>query len=173
MFTNLSIYKKMNYLVGVATMAVVGATLFVYAFMTHLDNEFNHFAHNSMDAELKTLSIEKNLNYISRTTRDIMLGGDYDKNINKLNGSIQTIQDLFLSLEKIMAKDTSLPLVTDARVSTMNFLNSSLRMMKELTQEEISNNTTLIYKKYKHDLTPLANASRTSFGKLLKLKTKN
>lgn len=170
MFTNLSIYKKMNYLVAVATMAVVGATLFVYAYMTHLENEFSHLAQNSMASELKTLEIEKNLNYISRTTRDIMLGGDYEKNIDKLNTSISKIQDLFSSLEKTMLDDASLHLVSKTKTSTMKFLNASLSMMKGLTQDEISKNSALIYSKYKSELTPLANASRMSFKKLLQIK---
>jgi len=172
MFTNLSIYKKMNYLVAVATLAVVGATLFVYAYMTHLESEFDYLAKSSMNSELQTLEIEKNLNYISRTTRDIMLGGNYDKNIDKLRNSISKIQSLFSSLEKTMVDDSSLPLVAESKQSTMKFLNTSFRMMKELTEDEIANNTRLIYTKYKSELTPLANKSRVSFKKLLQIKSK-
>ena len=171
MFKDLSIYKKMNYLVAVATLAVVGATLFVYAYMTHLEGEYNHLADNSMATELQTLEIEKTLNYISRTTRDIMLGGDYDKNIDKLKTSISTIEKTFLSVEDIMAQDPALPIVTESKVSTMNFLNSSLVMMQGLTANDIQENTQNIYKKYKTDLTPLANASRVSFKKLLQIKS--
>ena len=171
MFKNLSIYKKMNFLILVATLSVIGATLFVFAFMTHLESEYDHLHKNSMTSELQTLEIEKNLNYISRTTRDIMLGGDYNKNIDKLNNSIGRINELFLSLENIMLEDESLSVVTTAKTSTMEFLNSSLSMMKSLTKDDINNNTSNIYKRYKHDLTPLANASRTSFKKLLKIKS--
>ncbi|WP_455757839.1 methyl-accepting chemotaxis protein [Sulfurimonas sp.] len=138
--------------------------------MTHLEGEYNHLYKNSMSSELQVLEIEKNLNYISRTTRDIMLGGDYDKDIDKLNNSISRINELFLSLEKIMADDESLTLVTEAKISTMSFLNSSLDMMKALTPDDIKNKTSQIYKKYKSDLTPLANASRTSFKKLAHIK---
>ncbi|MFT5660823.1 MAG: methyl-accepting chemotaxis protein [Sulfurimonas sp.] len=172
MFTNLSIYKKMNYLVAVATLAVLGATIFVYVYMTHLESEYAHLSKNSMDSELQTLEIEKNLNYISRTTRDIILGGDYNKNITKLKESISTIEKRFLSLEKIMAQDTSLAIVTEAKFSTMKFLNSSLSMMNALNTDDIQNKTIQIYKDYKSNLTPLANASRTSFKKLLTIKSK-
>ena len=171
MFKNLSIYKKMNYLVAIATLAVIGATIFVYLFMTHLQSEFDHLANNSVTSELQTLEIEKNLNYISRTTRDIMLGGDYNNNISKLQISIDKIESLFSSLEKVMAKDASLSIVSESKVSTMNFLNSSLTMMNQLTQDDINNNTKEIYKKYKNDLSPLANNSRVSFKKLLEIKS--
>ena len=172
MFKDLSIYKKMNYLVAVATLAVVGATLFVYAYMTHLENEYKHLSKNSIASEIHILEIGKNLNYISRTTRDIMLGGDYDKNIDKLKSSLSTIESRFLSLEDSMAEDSLLHIVTESKVSTMNFLNSSLAMMQTLTKGEIQNNSTDIYKKYKTDLTPLANASRKSFKKLSDIKNK-
>ena len=171
MFKNLSIYKKMNYLVAVATMAVVGATLFVYAYMTHLESEFKYLAKNSMSSKLKTLEIEKNLNYISRATRDIMLGGDYEKNIDKLKDSILKIENLFSSLEKVMQEDPSLPLIQETKKSTMKFLNASLTMMRALTQDEISNDSKLIYAKYKNELTPLANESRVSFKKLFEIKS--
>jgi methyl-accepting chemotaxis protein len=169
MFKNLSIYKKMNWLIAVATFAVVGATLFVFAFMTHLQSKYEHLYRNSMKSELNTLKIEKNLNYISRTTRDIILGGDYDKNINKLSDSIKAIETSFISLEDIAEKE-DLPLIQEAKSSTMNFLNSSLSMMQSLSKTDIQNNKQGIYKKYKSDLTPLANASRSSFKKLIETK---
>ena len=170
MFENLSIYKKMNYLVAVATLAVLGATVFVYLFMTHLESEYEHLSKSSMHSELKTLEIEKNLNYISRTTRDIILGGDYNKNIANLTNSISTIEKNFLTLEKVMLKDKSYAILEDSKVSTMKFLNSSLEMMQNLNAYDIENETAQIYKNYKQELTPLANASRVSFEKLLKIK---
>ena len=172
MFNKLSIYKKMNYLILMATISVVGATIFVFAFMTHINNNYDHLYKNSMASELETLEIEKNLNYISRTTRDIMLGGDYEKDISKLDEKLKQIETSFTTLEKINANDTSLSTITEARISTMDFLNSSITMMKSLTKDDIQNRTSEIYKNYKDDLTPLANASRTSFKKLVDIKGK-
>ena len=170
MFKEMSIYKKMNYLVTIATLAVVGATVFVYGFMIHLSGTYEHLSENSMKSELQTLQIEKTLNYVSRTTREIMLGGDYNKNIEKLEKSIQSIDELFTSLEDIMKEESSLPIVLDAKNSTMEFLNSSLIMMKSFHKESSDLSSSDMHKKYKSELTPLANKSRTSFHKLLKLK---
>jgi len=172
MFKNTSIHNKMNYLIAISTLAVIGATLFVFAFMTHLESNYQYLYKNSMTSELYTLEIEKNLNYISRTTRDIMLGGTYDKNIEKLNSHINTIEELFSSLEMIMQKDTSITLVREAKSTTMSFLHSSLLMMKNLNSNDITNNKAHIYSKYKNELTPLANTSRSSFKKLLEIKHK-
>jgi len=171
MFKNMSIKKKMNYLITMATLSIFSATIFVFISMTKIEHEYDHLHTNSMIAGLTTLKIEKNLNYVSRTTRDIMLGGDYNKNIAKLNESIETIRTSFSSLETLMKQDSSLNLVREAKSSTMLFLDNSLNMMKSISQDQIKNQTTTIYAKYKTDLTPYANASRTAFKKLVKLKS--
>ena len=163
----------MNYLVAVATLAVVGATIFVYAFMTHLENEYENLSNNSIATEIKVLEIEKNLNYISRTTRDIMLGGNFDQNIEKLQKSITTIEDIFVSIETNIPQDDSSPILKEAKTSTMTFLNNSLSRMQSLSKNDIDNGSKAIYAKYKEDLTPFANTSRSAFKKLVEIMIKN
>jgi len=171
MFENISIQKKMNYLVAMVAFAIFSATLFVFLAMSGIEGEYKHLRHNSMSAGISTLKIEKNLNYVSRTTRDIMLGGDYEKDMSKLQSSIEAVRKQFDSLETVMAEDrSSLALVKDAKSSTMLFLENSRSMMQSLTQEQIRTEATAIFKRYKNELTPYANASRTSFKKLVKLK---
>ncbi len=98
MFQHLSIEKKMNYFILMVTISVFSATIFVFLSFSKIETEYEHLHNNSMEGALKTLEIEKNLNYVSRTTRDIMLGGDYTKNISKLNDSIEKIRNTFKSL---------------------------------------------------------------------------
>lgn len=171
MFTNTSIQKKMNFLILMVTISVLSATIFVFGAMSLIESNYDHLHKNSMSGAIETLKIEKNLNYVSRTTRDIMLGGDYDKDMSKLNESIKEIETLFLSLEKTMAHDASLAMVEEAKTSTMLFLNNSYKMMESLSSNDIKNNKTKIFKKYKNDLTPFANTSRTAFKKLVKYKS--
>jgi len=172
MFQNMSIKKKMNYLIILATVSIFSATIFVFVSMTDIESDYSNLHQNSMQAGLKTLKIEKNLNYVSRTTRDIMLGGDYNKDIAKLKSAIEEIRTTFNELEKLMKNDPSLNLVKEAKSSTMLFLDNSLKMMLSLTPSEIKNATNKIYKRYKSELTPFANASRKSFKELVTLKEK-
>ena len=170
MFENLSIQKKMNYLILMVTTSVFGAAIFVFIALMQIETQYAHLHENSMQGALETLEIEKNLNYVSRTTRDILLGGDYDKDITKLNESIEKIRTLFISLETMMANDESLSMVKNAKSSTMEFLDNSYSMMKSLTSSEIQNNKDELFHTYKTDLTPFANASRTTFKKLSEFK---
>ena len=171
MLTRTSIQKKMNYLILMVTISVLSATIFVFLAMSHIESKYDHLHKNSMLGALQTLEIEKNLNYVSRTTRDIMLGGDYNKDMSKLSESIERIRTLFSSLETMMAQDAALSMVNEAKSSTMEFLDNSNAMMKSLSSEDIQNSKDIIYKKYKNDLTPFANASRSAFKKLVKHKS--
>jgi len=171
MFESMSIKKRMNYLIAMATIAIFAATIFVFVSMSKIESEYEHLKNRSMSASIHTLEIEKNMNYVSRTTRDILLGGDYNKDISKLKVKIEKIRTHFNSLEKITIDDKeSLALVQKAKSSTMLFLNNSLDMMLSLTKSQIQNETAKMYKKYKTDLTPVAEASRVSFKKLVKIK---
>jgi len=88
MFHHFSIAKKMNYLIAMATFVIFGATLFVFISINRIESQYEHLHNNSMTAALSTLRIEKHLNYVSRTTRDIMLGGNYEQDIQKLKRAL-------------------------------------------------------------------------------------
>jgi methyl-accepting chemotaxis protein len=160
----------MNYFILMVSGSVFLAALFVFIAMKHIESQYEHLHQNTMQGALQTLEIEKSLNYVSRVTRNIMLGGEYEKDITKLHETIQGIEKRFSELEVLMAQDVSLALVKEAKASTMIFLNNSLKMMESLSADQIQNQKDAIYKKYQTELTPSANASRTSFKKLVALK---
>ncbi|MCK9455105.1 methyl-accepting chemotaxis protein [Sulfurimonas sp.] len=170
MFKNLSIYKKMNYFIVMVTVSVFSAALAIFLAMEYIESKYNHLHHNSMIGGLTTLKIEKNLNYVSRLSRDIMLGGDYDKNIEKLDKTIKDVQRDFNALEELMREEPSFNIVKEANNSTMLFLNNTLKMMKSLSSQNINENKDKIYSDYSSELTPFANTSRESFKKLVELK---
>ena len=170
MLERMSIHKKMNYLIAMATFAIVAATLFVFFSMNHIEKSYDHMHNNSMRGAIQTLKIEKQMNYVSRNTRDLMLGGDYKKDIEKLENSIESIRNLFSSLKKSMKGSDSFVLVENAEKTTMLFLDNSLIMMKSLKPDDIKNHKEEIYHKYHAELTPYANASREDFKKFVALK---
>lgn len=84
LLNTMSIKKQINYLVGAATMSVIGASIFVYLAFSSLESQYNELQNETITGAISAIQIEKELNYISRTSRDIMLGNDYSKNIEKL-----------------------------------------------------------------------------------------
>lgn len=170
MFKNMSIQKQMNSFVAMVSISVFLAAVFIFWSMTHIESKYDYVHTNSMEGALKTLEIEKSLNYISRTTRNIMLGGNYEKDIDKLQKTIARINTLFEGLDHMMQNDPSYEIVVNAKKSTMLFLNESLKMMENIDPSTIAQNRMQLYKAYTQDLTPAANASRESFKKLVDLK---
>lgn len=172
MFKSLSIHKKMNYFIAMVTVSVFSAAISIFIAMGYIDSEYEHLHENSMIGGLTTLKIEKNLNYVSRLSRDIILGGKYEKNIANLEKTIHSIEEGFNSLETLMTEENTLGMVAEAKTSTMLFLNNTLKMMKSLDAEDIKNNKAQIYEHYSQELTPFANTSRESFKKLVDFKSK-
>ncbi|MDP3301380.1 MAG: methyl-accepting chemotaxis protein [Sulfuricurvum sp.] len=169
----MSIKQRMNYLVAAATISVVGASIFVFFAMNSLENQYDELQSKTITGAITAQNIEKELNYISRTSRDIMLGGDYAKNIDKLEKHSKIINDDFAILEKTVLHDNEKAMITSAKESTELFLNNTLKMMKALDSATIANNASSIYSAYKFQMTPLADASRESFEKVLKDKTED
>jgi len=167
---DMSIKKRMNYLVGAATMSVIGAAVFVYFALSSLENQYSELQEKTISGAMNALEIEKDLNYISRTSRDIMLGGDYGKNIDKLEKNIDKIHTLFIELDKSAGEPADKKLIDDAKESTSAFLDNTLTMMKSLDATTISTNSASIYATYKKELTPYADASRENFEKVVELK---
>lgn len=165
----LSIRKQMNYLVAAATLSVVGASVFVFFAFQSIENQYEELQRYSTSGALQALEIEKDLNYISRTSRDIMLGGDYDKNIVKLNDHIVKIKKTFAELEQ-NPDPLSQPLIKDAKESTFAFLDNTMIMMRSLDKDSITSQSGAIYAEYKKKLTPYADASREEFEKVVKQK---
>jgi methyl-accepting chemotaxis protein len=170
MFDKFSIKKKMNYLVGIATISIIFAAVFVFGAMSDLEKDYNHLYENSMKAGLSTLTIEKNMNHVSRNDRDIMLGGPLKKDISQIKANISTVAKNFQILENLQNTQETHELIIKAKKSTMKFLNSAFSMMQSLNPEDITDNKEKVFAKYHNNLTPLAEESRKYFKKLVQLK---
>lgn len=164
----MSIKQRMHYLVTAATVSVVGASIFVYFAMNSLENQYDELQSKTIIGAMTAQEIEKEINYVSRTSRDIMLGGDYTKNIAKLEDHTKIINNDFEILEKTVLHGPEQEMVVKAKKSTDLFLNSTINMMKALNPATISANTSSIYAAYKFQMTPLADASRDSFEAVVK-----
>lgn len=169
---NASIKQRINYLLVIVSVSVVGASLFAFYTLSSIGQQYNHLQDHSTAGAMETLHIQKDLNYISRTTRDILLGGDYDKDMQKLKERTESIRRSFDKIAQTLTDETSLALIKDAKSSTLMFLDNSYQMMDNLSKTDIKYNVVENYNKYKETLTPYANASRDAFAKVVKLKEK-
>lgn len=165
----LSIRQRMSYLIASVTISVLMSAIFVYFALESIETQYTKLQDNSIAGAMYSLEIEKDINYVSRTSRDIILGNDYSKNMQKLKERIDTIKINFSNLQNISDHDSN-SLITDARDSTFLFLDNSFVMMKKLDGKDIAANSSSIYSNYKKELTPYAEASREHFDKVIKMK---
>ncbi|MBE0498039.1 MAG: CZB domain-containing protein [Campylobacterales bacterium] len=165
-----SIKQRINYLLTIVIVSVIGASIFAFYTLSTIGNQYNNLQNHSTAGAMETLHIEKDLNYISRTTRDIMLGGNYEKDMKKLKEHTEKIRNSFERLTMTIDDDASLALINDAKESTMLFLENTQKMMQSLSSEEIKNDVINNYARYQETLTPYANASRDAFKKVIELK---
>ncbi len=170
MLKNLSIKQRINYLITMVGVSVLGAAAFAFFTLHSIGGQYNDLQHHSTAGAMDTLHIQKDLNYISRTTRDILLGGDYDKDMLKLKERMENIRHAFDKIAKTIDDERSINLIKEAKESTLTFLDNSYQMMANLSKDEITNNTVENYRRYKETLTPYATASRDAFHKVVELK---
>ncbi len=167
---SLSIRQRMRYLVAAATLSVIGAAVFVFFALSSIESQYDTLQSESTQGALLALEIEKDLNYVSRTTREIMLGGDYIKNMEKLKERIEKIKTTFSALEKSSVDSQSQQLIAHAKESSFQFLDNAVSMMEVLEPSSITQNSVQIYTRYKQELTHLADASRDDFAQVVNIK---
>jgi len=174
---NLTISKKI-FIFGIIVFFVVSfATGIKYYMIDKADKNFDIYSNNAVTGKILVLEIGKELNYISRCTRDIMLGNDYEKNIQKIENSLSFITKKFDELELSFNGSTNekkkKEILKDAKMKTLAFIDDGLSKMKSLSSlDRTPEVLASMYQQYKKDATPLANASRESFSKVSKMKEK-
>ena len=171
-FKNKSIYAKMNFLLFFVTGSIFAGSVFVFLALGQLEAQFSDLKAKYVAGEIYTLSIEADMNYVSRLDRDIMLGGDYTKDIEKISQKVDKVSENFVKLKETAVNDDERKLIEDSHTSAMFFLNNAFTLMKSLTPKQINEDKEGLYKNYKATLTPPAEASRAKFKKVVDLKHK-
>ena len=170
MFRNTSIKSQMWILTIVMAISLAGAAGFTYYALSTMERQFNHIKDDVIETSLTIYDIEKRMNYISRNDRDIMLGGNIEKDKKELRENINAIEKNFQKLEIILKDDKDYQLLKKSKNSTMKFIQEAYNYLDSLTRDDIQNNKELIYTQYRKKLSPLAVASRKYFKTFVKNK---
>jgi methyl-accepting chemotaxis protein len=162
--TGLSIRRRMTYLVYLTLFAIINSVFFVFFAFGDVNDSYDTMYENEMQSTFTILSIEKDINYVSRMTREIMFGAPYQSSLQALKDKVNAIHRSFNELESISTIKTSD--LSNAQRNTFAFIDQSFLMLKELSPEEIKENKVEIYSAYKEKMTPLAIKSREAFERL-------
>jgi len=151
----------------------IAALLCMLAFsvttLSTLETEFDTMKLQALDGRQATTAINRDVNYIARLTRNIMLGSNADKDIEALKKRITAIEADFAILRAGAADDAERALVAQAQRAALAFVQDGLRFAENMRTIPVAERAQQ-YGAYSKSATPLAEESRKYFGELTKVK---
>lgn len=164
----ISVSKKLGFIMVLASIVVIFGTTFFIVATSALSKDFTTFEKRSFEGVKAVLETEKELNYFSRLTREIMLGGDIDDNLEKLDKTIEKINTHFHEIDGTIIDPKEKEILNQAQKDAAVFLSSSRELM--ITIKTDKKNLRTVYAYYHKNFSPLAKASRKSMDKLVESK---
>ncbi len=137
--------------------------------LNELDTRFTSMKESALDGRLATTAINRDINYVSRLTRNIMLGSNIEKDIASLEKRIQGIKENFVILKAGAEPGEEQRLVAQAEKAALAFVQDGLRFAKNMQALPVGDRYKQ-YGAYGQSATPLAMQSREYFGELTKRK---
>lgn len=137
--------------------------------LKQIKQDFSKVKDYSIKGKVALLEINRDVNYVSRLTRNIMLGSDYEKDLKKLKERIKSIEDAYTRLENTALHASEAQLIQRAKKSSLDFVYDGLRHVQKLRTVP-ADERHLSYADYNKTATPLAIKSRETFPKVIELK---
>ncbi len=149
---------------GIAAISIEGAS--------KIKTSFDLLSNRDIKGKIVTLEINRDLNYVSRLTRNIMLGSDIEKDMKQLSTRIESIRSNFDILESIAGDPAERAVTEKAKQASLAFVTDGLRFSEGMRSQDKGERYTF-YSSYCQSATPLAEESRKYFDELIDLKDKH
>ncbi|WP_082764252.1 methyl-accepting chemotaxis protein [Aliarcobacter cryaerophilus] len=168
---NFTIAKKMMLFAIVIFVTIFITGVLKFNNLLNTEKNFNIFKDRAVAGKFYVLEVERELNFVARNSRDIMLGNSYENNIKNLEKSKENIIKSFDGLLQTSQNEAEKNVVLEVKKTVLDFIEDGYKKMKSLeTVERTPEVLAAMYQAYKKDATPLANKSRENFSKLIKEK---
>jgi methyl-accepting chemotaxis protein len=151
------------FIIGCVVLVAVVAILGV----SKLDDSFVSLQKHEITTKIETIKIGREVNYVSRLTRNIMLGADFNKDMKRLDETAEKITKSFDLLIKSAEGDEERKMAEVAKVDTLAFVSDGKSRMQALKDTPTEQRYTA-FKEYEKGATPLAMKSRGSFDAIIK-----
>ena len=162
----MGINRNIAFLGGVTitfvTLAAVVALWGIYS----LNDAFVSLHQHEITTKIETTKIFRDVNYVSRLTRNIMLGSEYDDDMQELVATAGTITESFDTLARAAHSVTDQKLVEQARIDTAAFVDDCIQRMIQIENIPVDQRNNA-YQNYRKVATPLAMKSRASFRAII------
>ena len=175
LFNNFKIKTKLHFITVLVLASVIIITLIISKNTQALKNNFIEYDQAAVESQKLILMINRDMNYVSRLNRSIMLGDSFNSNFEKLVVTKKNIEAHFTALYKavtaITDEDSSKKLtvlIDDSKTDTLAFLNDGYNIMLNLQSiERTPQILAQTWQEYKIEASPFAVRARKSFKELV------
>jgi len=174
-FKKLSIKLKLQLITALVVTSILGITLIMFSNAGVIQKNFNEYDQAAVESQKLIIMINRDMNYVSRLNRSILLGDNFSKNFNKSDVYRKNIKEHFSKLKVAInaisdeRKSSALKKLVDKSESdTIAFINDGYDRMSQL--ESVDRSPQVLAKAwqgYKEGASPFANDARTSFKQLV------
>jgi methyl-accepting chemotaxis protein len=147
---------------GVLALAVVSGLM-----VARLNSTFKGLLKSEIATKIEILKVGKEVNYVSRLTRNIMLGSNYDKDLARLDETIEKINKSFKKLHEAARSTEEQTMVEQAKKDALAFVQDGRSRMAALKDTPVEQRHQAFHE-YEKTATPLAMTSRATFEKITK-----
>lgn len=168
----MSLKKRMVIFSGCIILFVLVLSIFACIGVSRLNTDFKQLLSHEITTKIETIKVGREVNYVSRLTRNIMLGSNFDKDAKNLDETIDKIEASFKKLAEAAKSEKEKKLVEQAHVDAMAFVNDG-RTRVLATKDMPAAERHTIFGDYEKFATPLAMKSRASFSDIIKNADKN
>jgi len=168
----MSIKLKMYLLALVITMCVSVMAVAAIVSVRNLSEEFHLLRSHEIVTQQSVIKVSRDMNYLSRLSRDIMLGGDYGRDMRGVSDIVNKVTNHFEVLDQAAESKEIKKLIADANADAQDWLNSTKVMMTALGAVPYGERHTY-YGQYEREITPKAMKARESFARILKSTEQN
>ncbi|MCF6265938.1 MAG: ATP-binding protein [Desulfuromusa sp.] len=162
----MSINRNTAFLGSMTTAFVSLAAVVALWGIYSLNDAFVSLHQHEITTKIETIKVFRDVNYVSRLTRNIMLGSDYAADMQELEEKAEAIEASFDTLIRAAHNDIDRKLVKQARADTTAFVDDCIERMKQIKDVPAAQRNNA-YKKYREIATPLAMKSRASFRAII------
>lgn len=176
-FENMSIKARLSLFIGILVISNLALLLVTDSRLGVTNDNFSEYEHAGVPGKMISLMIKEDMNYVSRLTRSIMLGDDYQKNMDRLNERLEKIYANFDELRQVVDEirdptraERVKKAINSSITDTRAFLEDGRTLMAGLAARERSQELLQqTWNTYRKQASPLANQARGSFGTLIEL----
>jgi len=157
--TSISLKLKFQIIAVISVLSLVGMFFFESYNGKVYSSNLDRIINTTIESKIVMLEINRDLNYISRLTRNIMLGSDYDSDMKKFDARLSAIDKNFSKLYSLNKNSNLKSIIDNAKKAAIAFVKAG-KMILEDGKAIAKKERHFLYNVYKSEATKYAEDSR-------------